>query len=417
MKQLLVQTVQKSTKLTGIIVLSAALLTGCSSSQQTAATQANAVQALKAVKVAPIEKKKIGDPLEQVAEVVSSLQVDVMTKAGGDVREILKKRGDTVEKGEVILRLDPTDMFIQKDKAQVALTGTQQQLTKARQDLEDGKKELQNNITKMQLGLQDAEKNYNQTRNDYDSGLVTKDQLDLIETQLKTMRLDLDSARNKLNSLQTTNSFAQLEQGIQTANLSVREIDRNIDNMEVKANASGVITDLPIESGMTLAPGFRAAGIQMLDPIKLKAELTETAAAMIRGKHELTFYIPNTQDKMKAKVNYLADVMSSQTQSYSLELEVPNADRKLKPGMKAQILLADEADEIVVTVPTQSVVREGSNTFIFVLTNDQVEKRKVELGRLNGTFQEILTGAKEGEQIVFSGQHQLMDKDKVQVEK
>jgi HlyD family secretion protein len=417
MKHWLAQTFQKSTKLAGIIVLSAALLTGCSSSQQTAASQAGAAQTLKTVKVAPIDKQKIGDPLEQVAEVVSSLQVDVITKAGGDVREILKKRGDSVEKGEVILRLDPTDALIQKEKAQVALSGTQQQLTKARQDLADGKKELQNNIAKMEIGLQDAEKNYNQMRNDYDSGLATKDQLDVIETQLKTMRLDLDSARNKLNSLQTTNSFAQLEQGIQTAGLSVREIDRNLENMEVKANASGVITDLPIDNGITLSPGFRAAVIQMLDPIKLKAELTETAAAMIRGKQELTFYIPNTQDKMKAKLNYMADVMSSQTLSYALELEVPNADRKLKPGMKAQILLAEEADEIVVAVPTQSVVREGSNTFIFILKGDQVEKRKVELGRLNGTFQEILSGVQQGEQLVISGQHQLSDKDKVQVEK
>lgn len=94
-----------------------------------------------------------------------------------------------------------------------------------------------------------------------------------------------------------------------------------------------------------------------------------------------------------------------------------NADRKLKPGMKAQVLLTDDNDQVVVTVPTLSVVREGSETFVFVLVGDTAEKRKVELGRLNETIQEIISGVKEGEQLIVSGQNQLKDKEKVQLAK
>lgn len=418
MKLLFTQSVHRGAKLTGAVVISAALIAGCSAQPQARPIQAAASEGgqAKAVKVSKIEKKSIGQPLEQVADVVSSLQIDVVTKAGGDVQEILKKRGDMVEKGDVIFRMDRTDVLISKDKAQAALAGTQQQLVKARQDLEDSKQELKNSITKQELALKDAEKNYSKMRNDYDLGLVAKNQLETTETALNNQRLDLESSRSKLKTLESTNSLAALEQALQTANVSIREIDRTLENMEVKAGVSGVLTDLPIESGMTVSAGFKAAQIQQLDPIKIKAELTEDTAALIRGKQELSFYIPGTVDRTKAKVNYLADVMSASSKSYPLELEVANPDRKLKPGMKAQVLLSEEQDQVVVTVPTLSVVREGGDTFVFVLAGDQAEKRKIELGRLNDTYQEVLSGVKEGEQLVVAGQHQLKDKDKVQVQ-
>jgi HlyD family secretion protein len=408
----------QSAKLSAAVLVCTALIAGCSAAPGAApeTAQANSeVQQIKPVKTAKIEKRKISEPLEQVAEIVSSIQIDVVTKTGGDVLEILKKRGEAVEKGDVIFKLDPIDALIMKEKAQIAVNGSQQQLTKARQDLEDGKQELRSGIAKLELALKDAEKNYNKMRNDYDLGLVTKFQLEQTETQLSNLKLDLESSRNKLSTMENTNSLAQLEQAVQSAGISIREIDRTLENMEVKSVVSGVLTDLPIEVGMTLNAGFKAAQVQQLNPIKIKAELTEEAAALVRGKQELQFFVPGTPDKLKARIAYLADVMSAQSKSYALELEVANEDRKLRPGMKVQVLLTEEQDQVVVAVPTLSVVREGGETYVFVLSGEQAEKRKVQLGRLSETYQEVLSGVKEGELLIVSGQHQLKDKEKVQL--
>jgi predicted transcriptional regulator len=83
--------------------------------------------------------------------------------------------------------------------------------------------------------------------------------------------------------------------------------------------------------------------------------------------------------------------------------------------MRVQVQLTSEEEQIVAAIPTLSVVREAGETYVFVLVGDTVEKRKVELGRLNGLVQEVLSGVKEGEQLVVSGQHQLKDKEKVQL--
>lgn len=281
-------TLKHSTKVAGAVVICTALIAGCSAQPAAQPTAANAAESqLKVVKVSPVEKKKIGDPLEQVADVVASVQMDVITKVNGDVLEILKKRGDVVEKGDVLFRLDPTDLQISKEKAQIALNGSQQQLAKTRKDLADGKQDMVNGIAKLEAAVRDTEKTYNKMRNDYDLGLVTKFQLEQLETQLNNLKLDLESSRQKLKTFESTNQLAQLEQGVQTADVTVRELERSLNNTEVKATASGVLTDLPVEIGMTLSPGFKGATIQQLDPVKIKAELTEEAAQLIRGKQEL----------------------------------------------------------------------------------------------------------------------------------
>ncbi|WP_248926550.1 efflux RND transporter periplasmic adaptor subunit [Paenibacillus hamazuiensis] len=418
MKMLFAHTVKQSTKIAGVVLLSTAIVAGCSAGAPAAQPEEKPAEAqLKTVKVAKIEKQKIGDPIEQVADVASSIQMDVVLKAGGDIQDILKKRGDYVEQGDVILRLDPTDVLLSRDKAAVALRSAELQLTKSKEDLENSKQELRNGIAKLEASLKEQEKSFNKMRNDYDQGLVTKFQLDQMETQVNNLRLDLQGNKDKLKTLESTNSLAGLEQQAQSSNLSLKEVERTLDNLEVKAPTSGVITDLPVEVGMSVQGGFKVAQMQKLDPIKIKADLTEEAAKLVRGKSELTFYVPGSGEKTKGKISYLADVMSASSKSYPLELEVSNPDKKLKPGMKVQIQLTEDNDQIVVTIPTLAVVREGGETYAFVLNGDTVERRKVTLGRLNETVQEVISGLKEGEQLVISGQHQLKDKEKVQLAK
>ncbi|MCD1261661.1 efflux RND transporter periplasmic adaptor subunit [Paenibacillus athensensis] len=409
-------TLTQGAKWLGVVALSAALVAGCSAKPAAApeAQAAAAQQQVKTVKTAKVEKQKIGDPLEQVGDVVSSVRLDVVAKAGGEIVEVLKKRGDAVQKGDVLFRLDPVDVELQKEQSDLSIRSAEAQLKKAREDVDNGKTELKNAIVKLETAVSDLEKAYNRTHNDYDAGNATQAQLDQARTQLSNMQLDLDIQRKKLQTLENTDSLATVEMQLESAKLGSRSAVRALSNLEVKAPASGVLTDLTAEVGMTITPGFRAGEVQQLNPVKIKSTLTETAAALVRGKSSLVFYIPDVTDKQEAKVTFLSDVMNSQTKAYDLELEVANADGKLKPGAKAQIVLTSDSEQIVPVVPTLSVVREGSDSFVFVLKGNTVEKRKVELGRLNEANQEVLSGVVADETIVVSGQHQLKDQDQVQ---
>lgn len=408
--------IKQSTKIFGVLALSAAIAVGCSASPAVSPAATTATeQGAKVVKTAKVAKQKIGEPIEQVGDVVSSVQLDIIAKSGGEVIEILKKRGDIVEKGEVLFRLDPTDVQIQKDLNNVSIRGAQAGLTEAKQKISNGIEDAKDGVSKLETAVSDLEKAYNTARNEYDLGTATKSQLEKAETALSNTKKDLASARRSLKTLQETNSLAQAESGLETAQVSAKSIDRALSNLEVKAPASGKLTDLNITVGQTLAPGGRVGEVQQTNPVKIKSQLSEEAANLVRGKSELTFYIPGVTTKAGAKVTYLSDVINGQSKAYDLELEVPNPDGKLKPGSKAQVELTKDDDQNVPVIPSLSIVREGGNNFVFVLNGETVQKRKLELGRLNETNQEVISGVKEGEILVISGQHQLKDQDKVKV--
>lgn len=382
----------------GMLALALALAGGCSAPQEAPQT---AAEEIKTVKVAKIGMEQISEPDEIVAEVQPSLRMNVVLKAAGDVLTVHKKRGETVQEGEVILSLDKDDIQRELERARINVVNASETLVKAKADYSNG-------LLKTENALKELEKQYNKMRNDYDQGLVTKFQLEQLETQVNNLRSDYETMKN-------TNPVAGAEFGLKSAQLGLADLEKRITYFDVTAPIGGVLVEMPVEEKMTLNSGFQVGEIQQLDPVKVRADLSETAYNLLDGKNELQLYIPGSSEKFTGRVGYLSPVVSSQTKAYPLELEVANAAGTLRPGMRVQVLLNEAKDQEVVVVPTSSIVREGNESFVFVLVGDQAEKRKVVLGRLKDLNQEVLSGVKLDEQLVVSGQFQLKDKEKVKI--
>jgi HlyD family secretion protein len=385
-----------------VMAVGIALLAGCSSQakEQEGELASTSSIDLKRVKTAEIVKVQISAPLEQVADVVASAQVDIVAKAGGDLQEIVQPRGAKVNKGDIIAILEDTDVRLQQEQALLSREGAGQALTA-------GKKQWQLNVEKMEQALTEVTKAYNKTKNDYDQGLADKTQLDQAESAYTNMKSELAFLKET--------SVTGLELQVKSAELSVAMTDRLLANHEIIAPIDGILTDLNVQAGMTVNPGYGIGRIQQIDPIKISALLTAQSAKAIKGKSQLAFYVPGQAEVYTGEITYLADVIDSQTNAYELNLSIANSDLALKPGMKVQVRLTEEEEEQVVAVPTLSIVREGPDSYVYLLNGNQAEKRKVVLGRLNELNQEIISGVSVGEQLIISGQHQLQDGEQVQV--
>lgn len=393
-----------------LVVLSSAVAAGCS----VAPSNSNGV---KSVKVGLAVKQKADDKQEVDADVVSSSQVNVIAKVSGDVKTMLKKRGDAVQQGEALFSLDSSDTERNRTKTELTIQNLQAQIDKTREDITTNRGVLKNTVQKLQLSIADLEKSYNNVHNDYDNGIATKNQLDKMETQLKSARLDLDTAQKQLANLDATDPLAALRAQLASAQVSLQDIDKTLTDFEVKAPISGILTELTPEQGVTVQANSVIGVIQQQNPIKIHADLTESAIKAVRGKKEIPFTMQGSSDKWTGTVTYLADVMSPQSKSYVLELSTDNPDFKLKSGMRVKLQLGGDSVQDIITVPSSGVVKDGNDNYIYVVNGDHVEKRKVSLGRTLDSNREVTSGVKEGEQLVVLGVQELKDQDKVDIRK
>lgn len=369
----------------------------------------------KPVKTEVIKLQKISNPIEQVADVVAGTTLDVMAKASGEVTDVLKQRGEYVTKGDVLFVIDNKDALSNKRKSELQVKSAQDSLQQARDNKVNSRKDLADNVARSQTALNNAQQDYNKIRNDFEAGSAVQRQVDQVKQALDNAQMSLDAAQSKLSAFDHTDSISSIETQAESARLSLEDATRSLEYYEVKAPGNGILTDFNVVVGQTAsAQAGKVGQIQQIDPIKIKTELAETNYQLVKNKKELVYYNPNTPDKKgTAKISYLAPIMSAATKTYTLELEVPNPDRTIQPGGRYQVQLTTETEEKVAVVPTLSIIREESDTFVFVQQGDQYTKRKVKLGRINGEFQEVLDGVKEGEQLVITGQNTLKDGQKV----
>ncbi|SFL15827.1 RND family efflux transporter, MFP subunit [Paenibacillus sp. 1_12] len=407
-------------KIVVVMALTLFILSGCfGSNPNPESYAANSQLQGKKVKVEKVSKQKIAEPLERVAEVQASVQFSLLAKSEGVVQEVLKNRGEFVQEGDLILRLQSQDLQAQNQKMLIAVQDARDALNRAKEkagkELSNNKVEMEYSIQKMTEKLDSITKKYNKIRNDFDVRLATRAQLEQAESEWKGASDDLAQLKRKSTLLNGTVSFPELEKVLREAQNAHDQSTQVLATLNITAPISGILTGVQmIQTGAAVKPNDVLGLIQKLDPIIIKANLPDEEAKLVRGKTELSYYLPGTKERNKVKINYLSDIMDPQTKTYELIIQVPNPDKGLKPGMKVLIQLTNSEELDVVAVPSYSIVKEGEDSFVYVLVNDTVEKRKVNMGRASDSYQELLSGVKEGELVVTSGQQQLVDKDKVQ---
>ncbi|MEW9698562.1 efflux RND transporter periplasmic adaptor subunit [Paenibacillus sp. SI8] len=397
-----------------LLTATAVLAAGCALPGKSG--QATAQLAPRPIKTEAIAKQKISSPIEQVADVAAGTTLDVVAKANGEVTDVLKKRGEYVEKGDVLFVIDSKDAESAQRKGELSLRSAKESLQQAKDNKVNNRKDLVDNVTRSATANTNAQQDYNKMRNDFDAGLATQHQVDQSKQALDNAQMALESAQSKLSAFDNSDSIAAAQTQAESASLALDDATRALDNYSVKAPGSGILTDFNIVVGQSVSAAAGKVGqVQQIDPIKIKTELSETNYQLVKGKQELVYYNPDAPDKKgTATISYLAPIMSATTKTYTLELEVPNADHQLQPGTRFMVQLTTETEEMVPAVPTLSVIREESDTFVFVKQGDQYQKRKVKLGRINGEFQEVIEGVKDGEQLVVTGQNTLKDGQKVE---
>jgi hypothetical protein len=120
-------------------------------------------------------------------------------------------------------------------------------------------------------------------------------------------------------------------------------------------------------------------------------------------------------EKFNGRIARVAPVLDPATRTAPIEIEIPNPDFRLKPGMYARVGISTELKKDALVVPVNAVADLGGRRGVFQHVNGVAVFRTIELGTETAELVEVLGGLTEGDQVITTGARALRDGDRIQL--
>jgi membrane fusion protein, copper/silver efflux system len=168
----------------------------------------------------------------------------------------------------------------------------------------------------------------------------------------------------------------------------------------------GVIAELGVREGMTVAPGTMLFKLVDLSTVWVNAEVPEAQAARVRPGAAVEARVAGyPEEAFKGKVGALLPEVNAATRTLRARIELANPGGRLKPGMFATVSFASQQGEEAVLIPSEAVIRTGQRDVVIVaLGEGKFRAAQVEVGAEIGGQSEIRKGLAAGDRVVLSGQ-------------
>ena len=343
--------------------------------------------------------------LDASGYVVARRQATVAAKITGKVTEVLIEEGRHVKAGDVIGRLDDTNIRAGYDQATAQLHYAQATLAQVR----------------VQLG--NAERNYKRVQ-----GLVAEHYVS--ESDLDTARTNYDNLLAQLATSQSNVKVAQ--EGVQVS-------QRNLDDTVVRAPFDGVVTTKDAQPGEMVSPisaggGFTRTGmgtIVDMDSLEVEVDVNESFINRVHSDQPATVRL-NAYTDWEIPAYVIAVIPTADRSKATVKVRVgfKVKDPRILPEMGARVaFLSEAAPEAAgapppkpgVLVPPEAVQSSGPSSgdagIVYVVRGeDTVERRAVRLGARGSDGQTVLSGLSSGERVAIGDFAKLTDGAKIKVE-
>jgi membrane fusion protein (multidrug efflux system) len=154
-----------------------------------------------------------------------------------------------------------------------------------------------------------------------------------------------------------------------------------------------------------------------LDAMKVIVNALEKDIPLIKeGKQAQVIVDAYPGKEFVGSVTRYAEAVDLSTRTMAVEIDVPNRNRVLKPGMFARVTLVVNEHPNAITVPTQAVLSDDKGSYVFVAVNDTARRTPVIIGTEQSSRIEILRGLTGDEQIIATGQQFVKDGSPISIQ-
>ena len=428
----------------------------------------NVVEKAVPVRVARVELGNARQEVTLAANIEAANEINVAPTVSGRLKELQLEDGTPIEvglrlsaKGTQIAVIDHDAFTAQVAQAEGALAAAKAQIAQAKagtsqaeagveaaksqresakaavMQAEAGVATAQARLAADRVNLANLEKNKERLTNLLEEGAVTKKQLDDIETRYEAAKAGCTAAESEVREAKVTMLTMKAQQaaagseirraeaaiqasaatqesaaaGVAQAEATLRLAQIQLHEAFIRAPAPGMVASKHVDAGEMVGPRVPVVTIVVIDPVKALVDVSERhlskiAVGVTKASISLDAF-PETG--FEGTVSRTRPSLNRETRTVQVEIDIPNPEHRLWPGMFGRAtLLLDEHKEVPM-VPRDVIMRTGDLSYVFLVNSRKAVKRPVRLGFLTGSAAEILEGLDPGDTIVVSGQTRLYD--------
>jgi membrane fusion protein (multidrug efflux system) len=299
------------------------------------------------VEVVTLEPRLLVESLASTGTVRADEEIQLVSEIAGKVVAIEFREGSRVGAGDLLLKIDDTELIAERDRA----------------------------AFRVEL----AERAEARQRRLLDEGLVSQQEYDFALNELNVLRAEL------------TLTEAQL---VKT---------------ELRAPFSGLIGLREVSLGAYLTPQRNIATLQKVDTVKIDFSIPERYAGLVHVGDSVRFRTRSRSEAHEGTVIAIEPRVDLATRSLTLRARSANPDGSLVPGAFADVDFAVRSIDDALTVPSRAVIPELGGKKVFVVEGGHASERHIETGLRTEDLLQITKGVEPGDRVIVSAIQRLRE--------
>jgi len=373
---------RKDLRMILIIVLAAVSIPIWRASTGHAKTSHALLPAAVRIAVAKVTREDLAQELVCDAELRPYQEVDLHAKVAGYLEKIYVDIGDRVEAGQLIATIEVPELGDDITRARAALNRSHEEVRRA------------------QAADDDARLVYTRLES------VDKAQPNLIAQQ------DLDAALQKQRGTASTVAAARAEVDVTTA--EVNKLLTMQKYSKISAPFGGVITKRYADPGALIQAGTSSSTqtlplvrLSQNDRLRLSIPISVSHVSKINIGDPVSIQVAALGATLKGTIARSTRKVETTTRTMDVEVDVPNSELKLIPGMYASAMLRLDHCEKTLAVPVEAVSRKDPCTVFVVIKQNKIEERLVTLGMETPHKLQVLSGLSENDLVMIGSRAQI----------
>ncbi len=350
-------------------------------------------------------------------KVVPAFEEIINSPINTRILEVYRKGGDSVDVGTPILKLDlqSTETEYNKLLDEEQMKNYQLQQLKVNNETQLKDLAMQIKVKEMNLNRMKVELRNEQYLDSIGSG--TTDKVRQAELSVNVAQLELEQLRQQYANEQ---EVMAAEYKVQELDLSIfrkslAEMKRTLDDAQVRSPRKAILTYINDQIGQQVTQGTQIAIISDLSHFKVEGEIADTYGDRVAAGGKAIVKIGS--EKLEGTVSSVTPLSQNGVISFTVQLKDDN-HRRLRSGLKTDVYVMNAVKEDVMRIANASYYVGRGEYDLFVRTSDdELAKRKVQLGDSNFEYVEVVSGLQPGDQVVVSDMSNYKNKNSLKLKK